>query len=550
MISKSQKQIPEVLFQPHVARGFQGGIQKIVSSIRPSFGPHSRTVAIEREIGADRSPELLDSGGIIARRILELPDPDENAGAMFIRGALWSMHERVGDGVATAAILFESVFDQGLKYIAAGGNAIILRRYLEKGMALIVEALDDMVVSIEGVEALTGVAKTVCHDHEMAAALGNIISIIGEYGILDIRAGHGRGLERELIAGSYWSSPLVSKKMITDPFKNRSVFENAALLITDLEIEDPRDLVPVIRTAVDAQINRLVIMCSQASEPVQGLIFQTKDAKKLQMLMVKAPSIRADVRMGHMMDIAVMTGGKTLLKAAGDTLESVTAAHFGYARRIWANMDYMGLVHPQGDPKEIRKHINNLRNAISNITKSEERDFLQERIGKLLGGAAALEVGGLTETEMETRMEMAKRTTESLRGAARDGILPGGGSALLACRPALDAILQEEDAVDARAAHRILSQTLEVPFRTLVSNSGGQTGKILSEVERAEPGFGYDLVSGQVCEMLPNGILDVATVQKQAVISAIRSAAMALTIDVLVHRKKQPIVTDPDAPGI
>ena len=280
MTQKSPEQTPEVIFQPRTAQGFQGGIHKIVSSIRPSLGPYSRTVAIERATGSDRSPELLDSGGVIARRIIELPNPDENAGAMFLRAALWNLHEREGDGVATAAILFQTIFDEGLKYIAAGGNAMTLRRHLEKGMILIIEALDKMVVPVSGAKALTGVAKTVCHDHELAAALGNIINIIGEYGVLEIRAGHGRGVERELISGSYWPGPLLSKKMITDPFKNRSVFEDSAILITDLEIEEPQELVPVLRVAVEAQLTRLVIMCSKASEAVLGLIFQSKEAEK------------------------------------------------------------------------------------------------------------------------------------------------------------------------------------------------------------------------------------------------------------------------------
>lgn len=544
------KQIPEVVFQPRTSRGFQHGINKIVDAIRPSLGPYPRAIAITRESGTYRPPELLDSGGLIARRIIELPDPDENAGAMYIRGALWNLHERVGDGTATAAILFQSIFNEGLKYIATGGNAMILRRYLENGMEIIVSALEKMVVPISGVDALTGVAKTVCNDQEMAEALGNIVSIIGEYGVLEIRAGHGRSIERELISGSYWPGALHSKKMIYGGAQNRTVFENAAILITDLETEEPQDLMPVIKAAVDAQISRLVVMCSKTTEQVQGLFYQSQNSDKLQMIAVKAPGIRSDVQMTNMIDIAVLTGGKTLVRAAGDTLQSVTPEHFGYARRIWANEEYTGIVHHQGDPKKIRKHISALRTAHKNAKKSEDRQNLQDRIGKLLGGAAAIDVGGLTETEMEIRQKLAKRTSDALRGAVRDGILPGGGSALLACCSALDVMLENDDSVDARAAYRILTTALKAPFRALISSTGHSPGKILSEIQLAGDGFGFDLVSEQVCEMIPEGILDVATVQKQAAISAIRSAAMALTIDVLVHRKNPPMVSDPDAPGI
>ncbi len=254
--------------------------------------------------------------------------------------------------------------------------------------------------------------------------------------------------------------------------------------------------------------------------------------------------------MTNMIDIAMLTGGKALVKAAGDTFENITPDHFGYARRIWTNEEYTGIVHHQGDPKTIKKHIATLRTAFSNAKKSEDRQNLQDRIGKLLGGAAAIDVGGITETEMETRKQLAKRTADALRGAARDGILPGGGSALLACQSALDALIENNASADARAAQRILHTALEAPFRALISSAGHSPGKVLSEVQLAGKGLGFDLVSEQVCEMIPNGVLDVATVQKQAVISAIRSAAMALTIDVLVHRKKLPLVSEPDAPGI
>ena len=542
------KQTPEVVFQPRLARGFQAGINKIVDAIRPSLGPLPRAVVIARAANT-RPPEFLDSGGIIVRRIISLANRDEDAGAMYIRGALWNLHERIGDGVAASAILFQTIFNQGLKYIAAGGNAMVLRHHLEQGGEIIVNALDKMTQPISGIEALTGVAKTVCHEHELAETLGKLISIVGDYGLLDIRAGRGRNIEHELIAGGYWSGALVSKAMIYDTAKSRTVFEDAAVLITDLEIEEARELVPVFQAAVDAGVHRLILMCTKISEQAQALLLQSKTSDKLKVIAVKTPGLRSDVQMTNMTDMAVLTGGKVLVKAAGDAWSRVTPEHFGRARRIWANEEYTGLVHPQGDPKEIRRHINTLKASYKNAEKTEEQQALQERIGKLLGGATAIDVGGLTETEMETRKDLAKRTVSTLRGALREGILPGGGIALLACRPALKELLTDRDSLDARAAHRILTAALEAPFRTLMKNSGHNEGRILGEVERAGRGFGFDLLSGKICEMIPNGIVDVATVQKQAVISAVRAAALALTIDVLIHRENPPMVTEPDAPG-
>jgi chaperonin GroEL len=543
------KQTPETVFQPRTARGFQGGINKIVDAIRPSLGPFPRTVVIARAT-TTRSPEILDSGGIIARRIISLPNRDEDAGAMYIRGVLWNLHEQVGDGVATAAVLFQTVFNQGLKYIAAGGSPMTLRHHLEQGADMIVNALNEMTQPIAGTEALIGVAQTVCHDKALAETLGNLTNMVGENGLLEIRAGRSRDIEHELIAGSYWPGAVVSKAMIYDTSGSRTVFENAAVLLTDLAIETPQELVPVIRAAVDAQVSRLVVMCDKISEQAQAILSQSRKSDKLQIIAVKTPGIRADVQMTSMIDMAALTGGKMLVRAAGDTLAGVTPQHFGHARRIWANEEYTGLLHPQGDPKEIRRHVDTLRVAYKNASKDEERQRLQERIGKLLGGAAVIDVGGLTESEMETRKELAKRTLSTLRGAAREGILPGGGTALLACHPALDELLKDRDSLDAHAAHRILTAALEAPFRTLMSNSGHSEGKILGEVKQAGRGAGFDILSGRICEMISNGIVDVAAVQKQAVVRAIRGAALALTIDILVHRKNPPMATEPDAPGI
>jgi chaperonin GroEL len=548
--SPQDLQIPEVVFQPRSGRGFQAGINQIVDAIRPSLGPHPRTVAIQREIGSDRSPEMLDSGGIIARRILELPDSDENAGAMFIRGALWNLHKRVGDGVATAAILFQSIYNQGLQYLAAGGNAMILGKHLEVGMEAILAAIEKMTIPITGQEALAGVARTVCHDDGMADALGEVFSVIGEYGLLEVRAGRGRQLEREFIQGSYWPGGLVSNTLISDIHRQRTQFEDAAILITDLEIEESDDMAPILQAAVEAEVRSLVILARKVSDKLLGLMFQHLKSKKLRIMAVKTPGSRSDEEMTNMEDLAVLTGGIPLIRAAGDSCGLVTPEHFGYARRIWANMEFVGVVNGQGNVRDLRTHVANLRTAFERAKKAEDRERFQDRLGRLYGGAAGIDVGGITETEMETRKELAKRTVEALRGAIREGITPGGGVTLLACRTALDETFGERDDIEARATHRILKLALEAPFRAILANSGYESGAILDQVERAGPGFGFDVISGQMCELIPTGIMDVAAVQRQAVISAIRGAAMALTIDVLVHRKKRPLVTEPDAPGL
>ncbi|MFL7892134.1 MAG: TCP-1/cpn60 chaperonin family protein, partial [Anaerolineales bacterium] len=349
---------------------------------------------------------------------------------------------------------------------------------------------------------------------------------------------------------SYWPGGIASKQLIADFARARTDFYDSAILITDLVIEDPQSFLPVIQAAVELGTNRLVVIARKFSDQVLGLFYQSKGSSKLQMLAVKTPGVRADVQMAYMQDIGILTGGEALFQAAGDTLALVTPQYFGQARQIWSNDNYLGIISGQGDPRQLRHLVAQLRMAHENAQKSDDRSRIRDRIGRLLGGSASLEVGGVTETEIETRKELAQRTADALRGVVKGGVLPGGGSALLACRPAIGDLLAQSNSADERAAYRILLAALETPFRTLVENSGHSPGAILGRLDGKAPGFGFDIQTGEMVDMLEAGILDVASVQKEALYSAVRSAGLALTIDAIVHRKKPPVVSDPDAPGI
>ena len=539
------KQKPGVLFQPEVHLRMQKGINQIVDAIRPTLGPRPRHVAVEK-VPRSKSPELLDNGGLIARRIIDLKDPDENMGAMFIRGALWHLYEKVGDGTAGAAVMFQSVFNQGLRYIAAGGNAMLLRRYLEEGLKIILDTLDEMVTPVTSQEMLKRVALSVCYDDELAQILGEIFTLIGEYGILQIQSGRSRVIEREFIEGSYWSGGLHSKDMIRDIPKQRTHFENAAILLTDLEIEETDQMVPVLQAAMQAQIQSLFIMASKFSDKVQGVLAVNQKANKMQVVAVKTPGLRLDDQKMALEDLAVLTGGKCFFKAAGDTLEKVTPESFGQARKIWADMNYMGVVGGKNDPLLRREQIEKLCRAYHLAEEAEVRNKLRDRVGRLYSGAAVLWMGGMTESEINVRKELAQRTTDTLRVAIDQGVMSGGGVSLLACQPALREKMGNNLDPDAQAAYRILMSTLEAPFRTILSNAGYTSGAILSKIEQAGREYVFDVQSGQIVETSKSGIYDVAAVQKEAAFSAIQSAALALTIDTIIHRKKPPIVTEPD----
>jgi chaperonin GroEL len=515
----------------------QRGINQIVNALRPTLGPLPRTVAIER-FPSDRAPELLDDGGVIARRIIELPNHDEDVGAMFIRHVLWRLYEKVGDGTATAAVLFQSVYNQGQSYVAAGGNAMVLRRHLEKGMQAILDELAAMAVHLEGKEKLANIAETICSDPPLAQVLGEIFDITGEYGQLEIRSGRSRELEREYVEGMYWKGGFLSRQMITDHTRQRTELEDAAILISDLEIEDPRQLISMIEAVTRAGIRSLLIIAGKLSDGAMSLLLTaSRDPARFQAVAVKAPGKTTYDRAAALEDLTVLSGGCLLASAAGYTLSGITTQDLGRARRVWADQNYFGIIGGKGNPRALRKHIAILRTAFSQADDPDVRKKLRERIGKLMGGSATLRIGGATELEIKTRQELAQRTSDALRGAITDGVLPGGGVALLACRPALQRMLDQSTDPDERAAYRILFKALEEPIRTILTNAGYGASEVMAKIHRVGAGHGFDVRSGQIVDMARAGILDAAGVQKAAVHSAVSSAALALTVDVLVHRK-------------
>ncbi|NLE44092.1 MAG: chaperonin GroEL [Chloroflexi bacterium] len=534
-----------VIFQPKTYETLQGGIDTMVNAIRPTLGPLPRIVALEKTIG-DKPPELLDDGGVIMRRIIQIADRDEDMGAMLVRQLLWRLHEQVGDGTATAAVLLQSIFRQGVKYIVSGGNAMMLRRNLERGMRIVFSELEQMAVSVEGQEALTHIAESICYDAALARLLGEIFDIIGEYGRLETRSGRGRDLEREYVEGMYWKSQPFSRDFLTDEARYRTQLDDAAILISDVQIEDPRELVPAMTIAMKAGVGGLLVISKTLSEGATALVLvNNRKNEKFQTVVTKVPGlVIADVA-GALEDIATLTGGRAFRSSAGERIDKVKLSDLGRARRAWIDRFNLGIVGGQGDPRALREHIAKLREAHRKATDPEVRRNLQERIGKLMGGSATLWVGGMTESEIEMRKELANRTAEALRGAVREGVVPGGGVALMDCRPTVRSLLDESTSFDEQMAYRILLRALEEPMRVIIENAGFNPDETMAEVRLAGPGHGFDVRKAQVVNMREAGIFDSVAVTKAALHGAIQTAALALTVDVLIHRKKPPESMNP-----
>ncbi|HEX9924454.1 MAG TPA: TCP-1/cpn60 chaperonin family protein [Anaerolineae bacterium] len=538
--------VPGVVFQPETYQGMQRGINQLVEAIRPTLGPLPRLVALDRLVD-HKAPELLDNGGIIARRILALPDRRADMGAMYLRQLLWRIHEQVGDGTATTAVLFQAIFNEGVRYVVAGGSPMMLRRHLEAGQGLILAELNRLTTPLQGQDNLARLAASVCYSPALARMLGDSFDHMGQDGRLEIRSGHSGAMKREYVAGSYWDSKRFSNPTQADPSVNtRAELLDAAILISDLDLADPQELDTLLAVAGKAGLYNLVIVANRLSEAIVGILYQVNQtSNKFKVIATRTPGTSTVDQAAFMDDLAVLTGGCPCLKVIGDTLSGVTPDDFGTTRRVWADRDYLGLVGGQGDARQIRSRLQTLRRTLDRTTEPVQRRQLQLRIGQLLGGTAVVWVGGATETELETRKALAERTVNALRGAMRDGVVPGGGAALLACRAVIRPRLEQATCADERAAWRILHLALEAPLRALVANAGYEAGGIIGKLSYQGLGCGFDVIAGEVVDMVEAGIWDSAAVVKAAVGGAISAAALALTTDVLIHHKSPPQATEP-----
>jgi len=533
--------------------------------VRPTLGPIPRTVAVSQALDG-KPPDLLDKGGLIARRISDLPDRDADMGAMLLRQMLWQLYEDCGDGTATAAVIFQSIYNDGLKYLAAGGNAMRLREHLGECLAVTLDTLAELTKPISGKTQLAQLAECICHDRELAEKLGEIFDFIGEHGQLDVRRGHTRMIEHDYMKGMYWKRGAVSRAMLKGGKEaDRIVMNDCAILLSDLDIEDAGDLLPVINMLMRAGAKSLLLVGEKFSEPVINFILANKKPEAFRIVAVKTPGATDDERRAHLSDMAVITGAIPLFKAAGDTLSTPLGipprsprltggripkalggssdassrglakdTYFGQAKQVWVERSMFGLVSDREDQGELTEHLADLLELVEYATDKDAEAFLRERIGKILGGAAILRIGDAVPSRMDSRIAIAKETAKSLRRAIRDGILPGGGVALLACREALEQALNPAADSDARAAQQMLLRALAQPIRTICNNAGFDSAKV-AELQDQPSGYGVDVRNGAIVDVLDAGIIDVASVTEAALRGAVTSAALALTIDVLLH---------------
>jgi chaperonin GroEL len=327
--------------------------------------------------------------------------------------------------------------------------------------------------------------------------------------------------------------------MLRDSANLSVELDNTALVLTNLEIDEPLEMAPVMRAALQAEMHHVVIVARKVSDKVIGFLLTNTNPDKFELIVVKTPGSKVEDQAAALTDMAVLTGGTPFFLEAGQTLEHISVKDLGQARTVWANRFNFGIRGGQGDARKLRDHLRSLQAGYDQMNDLEVRRSYQQRIGKLMGGSATLHIGAATEAELKTRKALAERTANAMRGAVRDGVLPGGGAALLSCSHKLRSRGMNCAEADERAAYRIIADALEQPMRVILSNAGYDASAVMGQIDRKRGDHTMNVESGEIVNVAKGNIFDVAAVQKAAVKSAIGTAALALTIDVMVHRKKQ-----------
>jgi len=540
-VTDISKQPAGIRFAPDASYALKDGIDWLANVVRPTLGPTPHIVAVDQVFAVNqRPPELLDDGATIARRIVELPDAYVNMGAMLLRQIMWAVHEQVGDGATTAAVLMQALVREGVRLSAAGWNTMMMRRGIELGLERCRAALNDMARPVETEADVTGLAYAASGDMDLSKRLGEIFDTLGADGHVEVQQGYRPGISHEYIEGAYWNSGWVSSAFANNDLQNEAKLTDPFVLVARDRIEKWDEIAHLLN-AVAEQSAPLFIVALDVTGTALNLLLSNKD--KIPSAAVKAPNV-GDPMERNLEDIAILTGTRVILNNMGELLTNVTLADLGRARSVTVNRDYFGIIGGAGDPRGLREHIAKVREQLRTIPAHESDKLLElrQRLGRLVGGIAVIYVADATESASKEHRERVERTVNTVKQAQVGGILPGGGMAYLRCVRALRGLKLPADqqvGVDA------LARALEEPLRVIARNSGNDDGPVVSRAYEQKDGWGFNALTGRFEDVWAAGIVDPAPVVIAALDKAVSGALMALTTSVAVHRKNPPTSLEP-----
>ena len=533
-----------LLFQPDTRAALKAGIDTIAAAVTPTLGPLTGSVALD-DANRGGSPELLDDGGAIARRILQLDDRDADVGAMLLRETLWKQKERYGDGAATAAVLYQTVYREGHRFISAGGDAMRLRHALEAGLQTVLADLGRQIQPVTAQAEVVRLALSICGERDIAEMLADIFDVLGPHGAIEVKDG-GRDLAHEFFLGSYWESKVPSNIVFEHVIGERIELKNTAWLISDFDLDDLQALVKLVTNVYQSGCDALVIVAKSFSEQMMAAQGANSRMEDFTLVYIE-PQGLVDEQEAALVDLALLTGGQVLRTITGHQFETVSLDRLGKSELAWLDRNRFGIIAGgAGETSAIQREITALERRFPSTDDERELHVLRTRIGRLRGGSAVVYCSGSSESEMKYQKAAITRTIAALRSALLSGTLPGGGTALLRCV----AGLREQFAASAdpheRAALQILVNAAEAPCRVLLANAGHEApGVVLDAIRSRANGAGLEVRAANAIDMKQSGVVDSAAALMAAVRNGISGAALALTIDTIVHRVNPPLAIEP-----
>jgi chaperonin GroEL len=527
----------ELKFNEDARRSLERGVNILADAVKVTLGPKGRYVVLDKKFGA---PTITNDGVTIAREI-EVEDVFENQGAQLVREVATATNDVAGDGTTTATVLAQAIVREGMKNVAAGANPMALKRGIETAVDSVVENLKTQSKDVSGREDIARIATVSAREREIGDVIADAIEKVGKDGVVNVEEGQTLGLELEFTEGMQFDKGYLSPYMITDPERMEAVLEDPYILIANSKIGAVKDLLPVLEQVIQSGKPLLIV-----AEDVEGESLATIVVNKLrgtfQAVAVKAPGF-GDRRKRMLEDIAILTGGEVITEEMGLKLENTKLSQLGRARRVVIDKDTTTIIDGAGDTEGIKGRIKQLKSEIENTDSDFDREKLQERLAKLSGGVAVVKVGASTETEMKEKKHRVEDALQAARAALEEGQVPGGGVALINAADAVgpDVLGKLED--DEKTGAQIIFKSLEEPLRQLSYNAGLEGSVVVQQVRGAEPGFGLNVETGEVEDLLKSGIGDPTMVTRSALQNAASIAKNILTTEAVVAEapEKNPV---------
>ncbi|QAY66873.1 chaperonin GroEL [Paenibacillus protaetiae] len=521
----------EIKFSEDARRSMLRGVDALANAVKVTLGPKGRNVVLEKKFG---SPLITNDGVSIAKEI-ELEDAFENMGAQLVKEVATKTNDVAGDGTTTATVLAQAMIREGLKNVTAGANPMVIRKGIDKAVKAAVDELKNISKPIEGKQSIAQVASISAADEEVGQLIAEAMEKVGNDGVITVEESKGFLTELEVVEGMQFDRGYISPYMITDTDKMEAVLDNPLILITDKKISNIQEILPVLEKVVQSG-KQLLIIAEDIEGEAQATLIMNRLRGTFTSVGVKAPGF-GDRRKAMLQDIAALTGAQVITEELGLDLKSTTVEQLGSARQVRVTKENTIIVDGAGDKADITARVNQIRAQLEETTSDFDREKLQERLAKLAGGVAVIKVGAATETELKERKLRIEDALNSTRAAVEEGIVSGGGTALVNVYKAVAAV---QAAGDEQTGVNIVLRSLEEPIRTIAANAGQEGSVIVERLKNEKIGVGYNAATGEWVNMFEAGIVDPAKVTRSALQNAASVAAMFLTTEAVVADKPEP----------